>query len=347
MVVQRFRSAGPMTLNNYTEAELAHLRSVTSNVGTQIKYIVWIQEVGEQGTPHLQIYAQAFTKLSVSAWHAQLGARIANIVATQNVDKAIEYCKGYQNGQIKPGSDLSSVEEYGSKPHSGKRTDLIEAADQVRKRPLIEIMQSGSEHETVIARHYAYFKELDHVCQQKRAFDLAKEQHNAYLATRIRLPWEHKLKEIVEQETDTRAIHWFYDPIGDIGKTVNAKDLYFNHNAYYVTGGKAVDIAYGYKYEPIVVINLVASVDSTTMEYLYKVLEEFKDGIFSSGKYSSCTKVFPIPLVIVFSNVTPDETKMKRGRMVVHHCSSLNNSYDYSPPVASERIESIIQTGFL
>jgi hypothetical protein len=32
-------------------------------------------------------------------------------------------------------------------------------------------------------------------------------------------------------------------------KTVNAKDLYFTHNAYYCTGGKAADITHAYNYE--------------------------------------------------------------------------------------------------
>jgi hypothetical protein len=84
MVAKQFRSAGPMTLNNWTSDELAHLRTVTSTTDTKIKYIVWIQEVGEEGTPHLQIYAQAFEKLSVKGWHTALGPRISNIVATEN-----------------------------------------------------------------------------------------------------------------------------------------------------------------------------------------------------------------------------------------------------------------------
>ena len=68
MVVKQFRSAGPMTLNNYTEEEIEHLRRVTGIKDSKIKYIVWVQEVGENGTPHLQIYAQAFEKLAVAVF---------------------------------------------------------------------------------------------------------------------------------------------------------------------------------------------------------------------------------------------------------------------------------------
>lgn len=335
MVAKQFRSAGPMTLNNFTDAELAHLRQVTTSPGSKIKYIVWIQEVGEGGTPHLQIYAQSFNVLSVTAWHKCLGDRVSNIVPTENPSAAIAYCKGLKDGQLKPGSDITTIEEYGKKPHDGQgeRTDLIDAANEVRKRPLSEIMLHGSANEPTIAKHYSYFRDLDATATKHRAFESAKDEHNAYLETRERQPWEFKLKEVIDSDIDTRSIHWFYDPIGETGKTVNAKDLYFNHNAYYCTGGKAADIAHAYNYEPIVVFNLVASVDETTMTYLYKVLEEFKDGIFSSGKYMSVTKAFKIPQVIVFSNICPDQSKMKKNRLLIHHIASLNKTHDFTPPV--------------
>lgn len=326
MVAKQFRSSGPMTLNNFTEDELIHLRAVVSAKDSKIKYIVWIQEVGEAGTPHLQIYAQAFEKLSTVAWHKQLGPRISNIVPTENPEAAIQYCKGFKNGQLKPGSNLDTIEEYGKKPHDGQgeRSDLIDAANEVRKRPLSEIMSNGSINEPTIAKHYTYFKDLDMHSNKKRAFESAKEEHNSYLVTREPQQWEIKLQSIITNDTDPRSIHWFYDPIGETGKTVNAKDLYYNHNAAYFTGGKAADIAHAYNYEPIVVFNLVASADEETMKYLYKVLEEFKDGIFSSGKYMSVTKAFKIPQVIVFSNVNPDQTKMKKNRLIVYNIQELN-----------------------
>lgn len=324
MPVKQFRSAGPMTLNNWTPEELQQLRTAATKPGAKIKYIVFIQETGAEGTPHLQIYAQAFTKLSVKAWHTELGDRVANIVPTDNPAAARSYCMGYQGGQPKDGSDLSTVEEYGKKPSQGERNDLSEAADEVRETALQDIMSTGSKHEPVIMKHYAYFKDLDILMNHKRTFKRARAEHNEYLETREKQPWEYKLKEIVEEDNDKRTIHWFYDPQGETGKTVNAKDLYYNHGAFYSTGGKAVDIAHAYNYEPIVVFNLVASADETTMTYLYKVLEEFKDGIFSSGKYQSQTKAFPIPKVIVFSNNLPNMSKMKKNRLAVYDIIQLN-----------------------
>ena len=52
-------------------------------------------EVGENGTPHLQIYARSKTKLSVNAWHDQLGRRISSIQPTANLERTIKYCQGF------------------------------------------------------------------------------------------------------------------------------------------------------------------------------------------------------------------------------------------------------------
>lgn len=326
MPVKQFRSAGPMTLNNWTPEELQQLRTAATKPGAKIKYIVFIQEKGAEGTPHLQIYAQAFNVMSVKAWHTELGDRVANIVPTDNPAAARSYCMGYQGGQPKDGSDLSTVEEYGKKPNQGKgaRNDIHSAVEELRETPLKECILTGSDHLNTYAQYHGFFNLVDSTFQSQRVFKRGREEHNEYLETRERQPWEYKLKEIVEEDNDKRTIHWFFDPQGETGKTVNAKDLYYNHGAFYSTGGKAVDIAHAYNYEPIVVFNLVASADETTMTYLYKVLEEFKDGIFSSGKYQSQTKAFPIPKVIVFSNNLPNMSKMKKNRLAVYDIIQLN-----------------------
>lgn len=326
-----------MTLNNYTPEEVEHLRACTLGKDSKIKYITWNQEIGENGTPHLQIYAQAYNVLSVTAWHKALGSRISNIVPTQNQERALKYCQGFefdeetQAYKLKTGS--TQFEEHGKKPctDQGSRTDLHTAHAEVLKRPLSEIMLAN-EHTQAIATHYTYFKDLDQLAQADRAFKAARLEHNEFMAQRTPLAWEQELHAILALPPCTRSIHWFVDTIGETGKTVNAKSLHFNHQAFYCTGGKASDIAHAYQYQPIVVFNLVASQDKDTQAYLYTVLEQFKDGIFSSGKYNSSIKTFKIPHVIVMSNEYPDETRMKKSRIVVHNIQELMHPHDFSPP---------------
>lgn len=327
-----------MTLNNYTPEEVEHLRTVAYTKPSKIKYITWNQEVGENGTPHLQIYAQAFEKLSIAAWHKALGPRVANIVPSLNQERALKYCQGFEFDEAlqdyKPKAGSSPFEEHGRKPEQGARTDIHSAHAEILKRPLAEVMLSN-EHTQVISTHYTFFKDLDQLAQADRAFKAARIEHNEFMAKRTIMAWEQELQDIISLPPCPRSIHWFVDTVGETGKTINAKSLYFNHQAFYCTGGKASDIAHAYQYQPIVVFNLVASQDKETQAYLYTVLEQFKDGIFSSGKYNSMIKTFKIPHVIVMSNDYPDTARMKKSRIVVHDIQKLMHpSPPASPPPA-------------
>lgn len=347
MPIQRFRSAGPMTLNNYTDDEIEHLRNVDTMNG-KIKYLTFIKEIGESGTPHLQIYAQANEKLSMKAWHEQLGHRIANIVPTQDQEKAIKYCQGYkwdhatQEYKQKEGSDLASVFEKGVLPIQGRRNDIHNAVEAVHNIGLHTMMLTNDQHLQTVATHYQFFKDIDQKHTQDVQRRRAHEDHRKYMLTRERQPWENTLDKIIaehQESPDTRAVHWFYDEIGETGKTVNAKNLVFEHGAFYTTGGKATDIYHAYNLEPIAILNICASQNKECSEHLYKILEEFKDGIFTSGKYGSTTKIFTSPLVIVFSNHAPDTTKMKKNRLFTYNIETLNN-----PNIGSKRKRSDMDT---
>jgi len=84
------RSIGPSTINNPTENDYETCRTaVTNNV---LKYVTFNLEVGETGTPHLQICAQATSQLTATAWQKALGGRVGNIVATKSPQDCIDYC---------------------------------------------------------------------------------------------------------------------------------------------------------------------------------------------------------------------------------------------------------------
>lgn len=320
-----------MTLNNYTQDDIDTLRgSIKSD--SPIKYITFIKEIGESGTPHLQIYAQSSTKLSIKAWHEHLGPKIANIVPTLHQERAIKYCQGYEWNEEtkeytpKEGSDLSSMEEYGTPPSQGQRNDILSVVQELKKRTFKQIVldEEMNEHATTIAKFSKHFQHLDDIYKTERMYQGGKSQHLAYTQTLgARKPWEMVLDDIISKPADPRIIHWFYDEIGNTGKTVNAKTLMYEHNAFYTTGGKAADIYHAYEGEPIVVLNLPASIDPETHAYLYTVLESFKDGVLSSGKYNSKTKSFDIPHVIVFSNIAPDTTRVKRSRIEAHNINKI------------------------
>lgn len=324
-----------MTLNNYTEEETQALRNC---VGDKIKYVTFIKETCDSGTPHLQIFAQGHTVLSVKQWHSLLGPRVSNIVQTKDIPKAIQYCQGYEwnndteQFQPKEGSLLDTMEEYGTPAGQGqgKRTDLETINEELKHKPLKHLWLENQYTQTLAAYHQ-HWKDKDQVYASDRMFKAAKAQHNEFMATRKKNDWEHLLDKIIDSHADPRVIHWFYDNVGDMGKTVNGKNLYFNHNTFYATGGKAADIYHAYQGEPIVILNLPASTDVAHSDYLYPILEGFKDGVVSSGKYNSQTKAFKIPHVIVFSNHAPDMTKVKANRIKAHNVHKITFEHGINP----------------
>ena len=101
------------TLNNYTPAEILHIQNGV------FKFIIYQEERGAEGTPHLQGYAQLPSATVFSTWKRLLGPR-AHIEATKgNAQSNIDYCT--KDVDRIPGS---LIFERGSRPVQGERTDL-------------------------------------------------------------------------------------------------------------------------------------------------------------------------------------------------------------------------------
>lgn len=347
MVVKQFRSAGPMTLNNFTDDELLNLRSVAAAESTKIKYIVFCHEVGEQGTKHLQIYAQAHTKMSRKGWHEQLGKRVANIEPTVNQERAIKYCQGFKWNEdtktYEPKQGSGEFEEYGQKPRPGERTDLIGYKRRIEQgESVLEVAQSEDMF-GIYARNRQALKEYGTFVEAKRQREAAKKSLQDFFETKKgKMRWEDHLQSVLFDDAGQlrpahpRKIYWYFDTVGETYKTVNAKHLLFNHSTYMITGGRAQDIYFAYKYQDIILYNQCASQDQASTLHLYKVLEEFKDGYFLSTKYETKEFCFPPKHVLVFANVEPDYTKLKTARLLPVDIQKYEKSSAYRAQIARE-----------
>jgi len=129
------------TLNNYTGPETDHI----CEVDPRIRYLVVGKEVGEQGTPHLQGYAEFKDKLSLSTVKTVLGSRIhieprrgkptqAAGYCKKGSDNADDYAVFFPRTEHEPGT-WDYVIEHGEISCSGKRTDLT---------PVVEALADGS-----------------------------------------------------------------------------------------------------------------------------------------------------------------------------------------------------------
>lgn len=134
-------------------------------------------------------------------------------------------------------------------------------------------------------------------------------------------PWQIEIYNKIKEEPDSRTIHWYWEPAGNVGKTAFTKFLCVNHpEEALVVSGKSTDVFYGIvkfrevhgDYPRIIVYDIPRSVDQ---QYVcFQALEKVKDGIFFSGKYEGCMVVMNCPHLVVFSNESPDYAKLSQDR---------------------------------
>lgn len=86
MQTLRIRSAGPMTLSNYTDDEISHLRKAVSSPKSKIKYLALAFHPTDRS---VQVVAQAFEKLSTAAWREALWRRLKITASTGNLQATV------------------------------------------------------------------------------------------------------------------------------------------------------------------------------------------------------------------------------------------------------------------
>lgn len=132
--------------------------------------------------------------------------------------------------------------------------------------------------------------------------------------------WQKDIIKMMNEEPDDRKVYWFWDEIGNIGKTQFIKYCIVKHKILYCNGGKMSDI-----------MNLVFNQDmdetNTVMFNIpranyghvsYSALESIKDGLVCNTKYETGVKVFNSPHLFVFANFPPDDpSKLSADRWVI------------------------------
>lgn len=103
------------TLNNYTEQEKLSLQNEQS-----FKYIVFQEEKGAGGTPHLQGYISLPNPTAFSTWRRFFGGRAHIEAAKGSADQNRIYCT-----KISDRIPGTVIYERGDIPHQGERKDLI------------------------------------------------------------------------------------------------------------------------------------------------------------------------------------------------------------------------------
>lgn len=138
--------------------------------------------------------------------------------------------------------------------------------------------------------------------------------------------WQKDILELYGTEPEHRLIHWYYDPIGDCGKTSFSKSLSMQYDDILLCTGSARDskylvaqwiIAHKWTRDPkMIIFDIARCQDSEKVSY--QAIEDMKNGFYVSTKYESGRVIHEYPHVIIFANQLPDVSKMSLDRWRIH-----------------------------
>lgn len=266
-----------------------------------IRYICFQIEKGDNGTIHYQGYIELKKQLRYNNINKIIfnGQNPHIEVATKCQLANIRYCtklKGRVHGPW----------EYGFKAQQGFRTDIygvmledmknkdVKIADIAIKYPDLYVKYSNG-----IEKLYQRVRELQ---QKEEIYDIVEEKgYNK---------WQKEIIESLEKQND-RQVTWVFDKKGGSGKTELARHLILNNDACYFTNSKTKDIAYAYNGEKTVIFDLARSLEDRVN---YQSIEQIKNGLMFSSKYTSVTKIFNKPKVLIMANFMPEMSKLSMDR---------------------------------
>jgi hypothetical protein len=299
-------------LNNWTEEEL---KAISDTICPKTK--VWIigKEVGEQGTPHLQM----FFKFENQVWWSNFKTYFekANIrpphieVARSTAKKNLEYC-------AKDGDFTTNFE--------GTIGKFVKAVGGVKRKRTTQ----GN-----ITTYNAKVIEEDYAGVEWR-------------------PWQQFVLDEIAKPANRRKIIWIWDKTGNIGKSFLSMYIQGTTHSV-CAGGKWENVAleikeatHGPEEHPFeesqaiqAVIMDVPRTQGNKVSYLN--LEKCKSGMIQSGKYRSCSFLIRAVHVIIFANEEPKWCEMSADRFEVYE---IVDGVAVKTPVPEQSVGSDAQKGF-
>lgn len=135
------------------------------------------------------------------------------------------------------------------------------------------------------------------------------------------LDWQQAIHDLViNTEPDGRSIHWYWDDVGNKGKSQFCKYMYVKYGIVTIQGGKCPDI-----------MNILFNLDCSALKAIIidlprssgnkiseKAVECILNGMITNTKFETGVKVFNPPHVVVFSNAEPFIETMSLDRWKIH-----------------------------
>jgi len=269
-----------------------------------VVYIVFQEEEGEEGTPHIQGYIQLASRKRISGVKAIVGDRAHLERARGSPTQNRTYC-------TKEDTRLGGPFEFGAMRGQGKRNDLHAIVATSMEEELTDKLMFA-EYPDIYAKYPRFVTRLRSAAHERNV-----------IATPLiaRDGWQTELVRFLTTPPDSRKVRWYVDTHGNTGKSYFATH-YQDKRTYIITGGRYADIFMGFNYEPIVFFDLARCRQESCP---YEVMETFKNGYFLSTKYEVRRVNFNVPHVVVFANFEPDRTQLSADRWDIHYIHSLTS----------------------
>jgi len=127
--------------------------------------------------------------------------------------------------------------------------------------------------------------------------------------------WQKELKKLLSYTPDYRSIIWVWESEGGVGKSMFSKYMAITEGALCVTSGSSKDISYMISNHKIIIFDF----PRTQIERVnYGLIECLKNGLITSPKYETSTKVFNSPHILCFANSPPNVENMSKDRWVIY-----------------------------
>lgn len=131
------------TVNNYTDLEYTAIKSI------DCRYLVVAEEVGEEGTPHLQGYIYFDNPISFSSIKKKIPrAHLEETVGTPQQNRTYVVGPYEKNGKSKPFNPLHI--EKGKIPEQGQRNDLAQVREQISAgQGMRQIVETATSYQSI------------------------------------------------------------------------------------------------------------------------------------------------------------------------------------------------------
>ena len=283
-----------LTINNAIDADIE-----ATVARLQVKYAVFGIESGREGTRHLQGYIHLVKKVRFTGIKKIFPTAHIERAHGSDVDNAI-YCRKEDNILLEVGQPQEGDESGG---------DAGKLRKAMKRRLDGDTKWDVANDEDIGGSYIHAMRNVEQLVQEKKQFDLLQNVKTGYANVQWRV-WQTKLLLKLTKFPDQRTIMWYWENMGNVGKSFLATYL-ATVGAFVTQNAKTSDIAHAYQGQDTVVFDY-----SRTMEERvnYDVLESVKNGRVFSPKYDSKVKLYNIPHVVVFANFPPEETKMSADR---------------------------------